>query len=179
MTDPADETDDTEEVIEMDTTEPTDPDRGPDRDADAVLLAELKQALAATRSPNQDRVIADAQDAFVFLAVQDEFAALVFDSLWEDELETNSRALDTIRTLTFETAGLSLEIEISADGIVGQVAPPGAASVQLERGDGRRSVVETDELGSFTLVAHGPGPVRFHVSRGGIETVTDWVNAAG
>lgn len=175
MTEPADRPDDTEEVNEVETNDLT-AEQQLDDDA---LLAELKQALERSRHPHEDKLIADAQDAFTFLTVSDEFAALVFDSLWEDKLETASRSLSTIRTLAFESAGLSLELEVSAEGVVGQVSPPGAATVEAERADGRRSAVETDEFGSFTLDAPGSGPVRFHVSRGATGTVTDWFNAAG
>lgn len=176
MTEPADRPDDTEEVTEVETTALT---TALTTEQDDALLAELKQALARSRHPQQEKLIMDAQDAFTFLAVSDEFAALVFDSLWEDKLETASRSLATIRTLTFESAGLSLELEVSGDGVVGQVSPPGAATVEAERADGRRSVVETDEFGSFTLASPGSGPMRFHVSRGDAVTVTDWFNAAG
>ncbi len=173
MTDPADRPDDTEEVNEVDTTTPDATQR------DDALLVELKQALERSRHPDDDQLIANAQDAFSFLAVHDEFAALVFDSLWEDKLETTSRAVTTIQTLAFESAELSLEIEVSADGVVGQVSPTGAATVEAERADGRRSSVEADEFGSFTLVTPGTGPMRFHVSRGAAGVVTDWFNAAG
>ena len=172
MTDPA-EPDETEEVNEVKTTTPDAAKR------DELLLAELKQALARSRHPHEDKLIADAQDAFSFLAVHDEFAALVFDSLWEDKLETTSRAVTTIRTLAFESAEISLEIEVSADGVVGQVSPAGAATVEAERANGRRSSVDTDDFGSFTLLTPGSGPMRFHVSRGAEGVVTDWFNAAG
>ncbi len=162
-----------EEVNEVETTDMT------AEQADEALLAELKQALRQSGQPHPGQVIADAQDAFSFLAVHDEFAALVFDSLWEDELETTSRALTGIRTLVFESGDLSLEIEVTADGVVGQVSPPGAATVEAERADGRRTEVVTDEFGSFTLSSPGSGPMRFHLSRGAGATVTDWINAAG
>lgn len=172
MTDPTDRTDDSEEVNEVEqTVQAANP---PDDDA---LLAELKFALAEARHDREDQVIAAAQDAFSFLAVSDEFAELVFDSLWEDKLETTSRSLATVRTLTFESAELSMEIETSVGGFVGQVSPPGTATVEAECADGRRSTAETDEFGSFTLASPGSGPMRFHLTRGTTAAVTDWFNA--
>jgi hypothetical protein len=146
---------------------------------DDALLAALGEALAAARRPDQERLIADAQEAFSFLSIQDELAALTFDSLWEDKLESATRSLADVRTLVFDSAELSLEIEISGDGFVGQVTPPTPALIEVERPDGSRTEIETDALGSFTLVARGSGPVRFRVSRGTEVTVTDWINIAG
>jgi len=157
----------------MDTT-PLDPAL---RANDDALLAALGEALARARHPRQDELIAKGQDAFSFAAITDELAALVFDSLWEDKLESASRAtVIATRTLAFESDDLSLEIEISDDGVVGQVSPPGPAEVVAERPDGRRSTVHTDELGSFTLRAPGSGPLRFRLRRDASTAVTDWIN---
>ena len=80
-------------------------------------LAALGEALARARHPRQDELIANCQDAFSFAAITDELAALVFDSLWEDKLESASRAtVIATRTLAFESDDLSLEIEFSGDG---------------------------------------------------------------
>jgi hypothetical protein len=161
------------EVNAMDTT-PLDPAL---RANDDALLAALGEALARARHPRQDELIAKGQDAFSFAAITDELAALVFDSLWEDKLESASRAtVIATRTLAFESDDLSLEIEISDDGVVGQVSPPGPAEVVAERPDGRRSTVHTDELGSFTLRAPGSGPLRFRLRRDASTAVTDWIN---
>lgn len=167
----------TEDELEVNDMEPTHWRPGAWRN-DEVLLAALKDALAPAQHPRHDQLIADAQDAFSFATIADEVAALVFDSMWEDKLETASRAVATVRTLVFESADLSLEIEVSSDGIIGQVTPGGQATVEAERADGRRTVIDTDEFGSFTLAAPGSGPLRFHLRGGGTSAVTDWVNAA-
>jgi hypothetical protein len=146
---------------------------------DDALLAELKAALDAARHPRQEKLTADARDAFSFLAVSDEFAALVFDSLWEDALETTSRAATTIRSLAFESADLSLEVEISADAVVGQLSPAAVTRIVAEWGDGTRRDTESDEFGTFRLVPGGSGPVRFRIGPAAAAVVTDWVNAAG
>lgn len=169
---PTDRTDDSEEVNEVEATA-----RLLDPADDDALLAELKVALAQARHDRDDQVIAAAQDAFSFLAISEEFAELVFDSLWEDKLETASRSLATVRTLTFESSGLSVEIEAFDGGFVGQVSPPGIATVEAECADGRRSTAETDEFGSFTLASPGTGPTRFRLSRGATNAVTEWFNA--
>ena len=162
--------------------------------SDDDLLAELKAALASSRHPREEQQLADAKEAFAFYAVSEEFAALVFDSALEDEMAQASRSTDTVRALTFEAGELALDVEISTDGVVGQVSPAGRAVVEAERGDGSRTRVDTDDLGAFTLAVAGHGPVRFRVRRGDAATetgseaalpdlvadlVTDWVNAAG
>jgi hypothetical protein len=174
MTESDDRNEDEREVNDM---EPTHADPAAWRD-DEVLLAALREALATAQHPRDDQLIADAQDAFSFSTITDEVAALVFDSLWEDKLETASRAVASVRTLVFESAELSLEIEVSSEGIVGQVTPGGLTTVEAERPNGRRAVIDTDEFGSFTLASPGSGPLRFHLRGSGARAVTDWVNAA-
>jgi hypothetical protein len=146
---------------------------------DDALLAELKAALDRAQHPRQEKLTADARDAFSFLAVSDEFAALVFDSLWEDELETTSRAATAIRSLAFESPDLSLEVEISTDAVVGQLSPAAVTRIEAEWADGTRRTVESDEFGTFRLDPGGSGPVRFRLGPVAAAVVTDWVNAAG
>lgn len=175
MSNPDDRIENETEVNDMDVTQHR--LAPPDDDA---LLAALGEALATARHPRSVDLIAGAQDAFSFAGITDEVAALVFDSMWEDKVETASRAATTsVRTLVFESAALSLEIEVAPDGIVGQVTPGDAAIVEAERSDGRRTSVQPDEFGWFSLPAPGSGPLRFHVSAGGTKAVTDWVNATG
>jgi hypothetical protein len=142
---------------------------------DDTLLAALREALDSARHPRTDVLIAQGQEAFAFARVSEEFAALVYDSLLADELAGASRAGDDIRTVIFEAdSGISLEVEVGAETIVGQVAPAGPAGVVAEFADGRRTPVETDELGCFTLPSPGRGVVRFHLTRDDQTTVTDW-----
>ncbi len=175
MTDPNDGTEDEKEVNDM---EPTHSEPAAWRE-DEVLLAALGEALATAQHPRHAQLIADAQDAFSFSTITDEVAALVFDSMWEDKLETATRAATTVRTLVFESAELSLELEVSDSGVVGQVSPPASAEVVVERPDGGRTSVVTDDLGSFTMDSAISGPVRFHLGRMDSVTVTDWINVPG
>jgi hypothetical protein len=176
MSNPDDQTLNETEVNDMDSTHA----RPAPRNDDEALLAALGEALITARHPRSAELIASAQDAFSFASITDEVAALVFDSMWEDKLETASRAAATsVRTLVFESAELSLEIEVSSDGIVGQVTPGNEAIIEAERSDGRRTLVHPDEFGWFSLPAPGPGPLRFHIRAGGRKAVTDWVNATG
>jgi hypothetical protein len=176
MTNTGDELENTREVNDMESTHAGLTPRSDDE----ALLAALREALATTLHPRRDELIASAQDAFSFASITDEVAKLVFDSMWEDKLETASRATATsVRTLVFESDDLTLEIEVSSEGVVGQITPGDGATIEAERSDGRRSGVQTDEFGWFSLPALGPGPLRFHVSAGAAKAVTDWVNATG
>lgn len=141
---------------------------------DDALLAALGEALATARHPDTDLIIAQGQEAFAFASVGDEFALLVYDSLLENELAGASRAAPDSRTVIFESDAVSVEVEIAADSIVGQVAPPGPAAVVAEFSDGRQVEAEADDLGCFTLPASGPGAIRFRVTRDDTTTVTDW-----
>jgi hypothetical protein len=142
---------------------------------DDALLASLRDALASARHPRTEVLIAQGQEAYAFGSVSEEFAALVYDSVLTGDLAGASRAADDVRTVIFESDnGVSLEVEVGVDTIVGQVAPPAPASVLAEFADGRRLPLDTDELGCFTMPFPGRGVVRFHLTRDGRTTVTDW-----
>ncbi len=142
---------------------------------DDALLAALGQALATARHSESDRILADGREAFAFATVADEFAALVYDSMLDEESVSTSRARGEARTVVFESATATIEIEITDDAIVGQVAPTGPAEIVAEYADGHRTQVPLDDLGCFTLTPGRGGRLRFHITVEDTTTVTDWL----
>ncbi|HLN05699.1 MAG TPA: hypothetical protein VK217_05445, partial [Acidimicrobiales bacterium] len=111
--------------------------------------------------------------------IDDELAALVYDSMIDDDLLASVRSGgQSIRQLTFAARDLVLEMEVSdARRVVGQVVPPQAAIVEL-RHRGGTTPVTTDELGCFHVPALPDGPVSFRCrpSRADANSVaTSWI----
>jgi hypothetical protein len=139
------------------------------------LLADLKEALLAAQHPQEALIIANAQDAFSYATLDEELAHLVYDSLLEGDLVGTVRAADTSRMVVFECQALTMELEIRGRDIVGQIGPPGPATVIVETADGAMAEVHADALGCFTArVGDALGPLRFRVSRPGSSAITEW-----
>ncbi len=149
---------------------------------DDALLAALHEALAVTRAPAADGIAgiaaltAGAQAAFSFRTMEEELASLIYDSLLDADPVGAGRAAKAARTVVFESDAVSVEMEITDDGIVGQVAPPVGASVFAEASDGTRIAVVCDELGCFTLPTPGHGMLRLHIAASGSTAVTEWAH---
>ena len=145
------------------------------RDDDAMLAA-LRAALATAQHPQHALIVANAQDAFSFSTLDEELATLVYDSLLQSEEVSLTREPDQARTVVFESAALSMELEIGEGTIVGQVAPAGEYQVRVEAADGAAVQTATDELGCFTAAVPAAGPLRFRIARRGSATVTEWTD---
>lgn len=145
-------------------------------DDDDALLALLGQALAESQHPDTEALTAGALAAFSFRTMDQELASLVYDSMLEPDLIGAERSLDAARTIVFESDEVSLQIEIRAAGMIGQVVPPGKATVTAEDPDGNRTEVVTDDLGCFTLDRPGRGPMRLYIRTAGTSVVTRWTD---
>jgi len=140
---------------------------------DDALLAALKEALETAWHPQEDLVMANAQDAFTFSRLDEELASLVYDSLLEPELVQTREATET-RTVVFESEALSMEVEIVGDSLFGQVTPDGERHIRVEATNGRPLEVTTDELGCFRVRVPTDGAFRLRITRSGSTTVTEW-----
>ena len=139
------------------------------------LLADLKDALLAAQHPQTGLIIANAQDAFSYSSMEDELARLVYDSMLQGDPIGSVRAADTSRMVIFECEAMTLEMEIRGRDIVGQIGPPGPATVIVEASEAAMIEVHADELGCFTARLDNPtGPLRFRVSRPGSSAITEW-----
>ena len=78
------------------------------------LLADLKDALLAAQHPQKELIIANAQDAFGYLTMEEELARLVYDTMLEGDPVGSARAADTSRMVIFECEAMTMEMEIRA-----------------------------------------------------------------
>ena len=84
-------------------------------------------------------------------------------------------AEDDARVLIFTASPLSLELEVMAGYIVGQIVPPGPGAILLETGDGATFRVEADDIGFFDLSGVPRGSVRLWCDTPTGRLITDWV----
>lgn len=140
---------------------------------DDALLARLASVTRRV-DPVPAGVAAAARDSFDWRDLDRELAELVFDSAVDRDL-AGVRSDDDSRQLTFEGAGLAVEMEVSAGrGLVGQIVPPQPGRVEIRH---RRAtqVVHADHLGRFSgeLGAGGPVSLVFR-PEAGTAVSTDW-----
>ncbi len=82
---------------------------------------------------------------------------------------------DDARVLIFTASPLSLELEVMAGHIVGQIVPPGPGEILVETSDGATLQVEADDIGFFELSDAPRGPVRLRCDTPTGRLITDWV----
>jgi hypothetical protein len=141
----------------------------PQPPSDAELLAALDAAIEAAQ-PMPPSVAELGRMAWSARALDAEFAELVGDSLADDVLADDERyairADAQPRLLSFAAGdtAIEVEIEVGADGVqhvVGQILPPGPATVTFERAAGaQRSQADAGGRFAFDCVARGPARLR-------------------
>ena len=123
-------------------------------DPDAELIQELKDVLENT-DPTPVGVTEFAKAALGWRRIDAELAELLADTALEESALVRSG--ESARRLTFRTDKLSIDVEVQVeDGAVrllGQLAPPLAASVEVQSGDGSvLAAAACDELGRFRII---------------------------
>jgi hypothetical protein len=148
--------------------------------SDDELMAALGEAVTEDASVS-DRRREAAYGAFTWRTVDDELAELLHDSLLDAGAAVRSSA-GTPRALTFGRSGLTLEVEVAGDQVLGEVVPEGSAAdgseparVMLQRPDAEDVTVDADSAGFFRFSGVGPGLARFVVELGGWSLTTPWV----
>ena len=140
---------------------------------DQTLLAELDKAWYAAQCVPAE-FIAAGKRVWTASDLDAELAELIYDSLREPAQVRTDRA--ELRALTFASATQTIELEVTAGGLLGQLVPPGRAQIEVEARDGGSVNASTDELGFFTIprVPEGPFRLRYR-SAAGVDVVTGWI----
>lgn len=146
------------------------------RDDETELLGALKRAIAARRAVPQEFVEA-AKDAFAWYNIDAELAQLTYDSIRGFEYAPPTRAEGaTIRALTFTSARLTIELEVTEDSLLGQVVPAQAATIAVQAEGATDTAIETDDIGCFSIGPIPVGPFRLHCqASAGVEVLTGWI----
>jgi hypothetical protein len=141
---------------------------------DNDLLALLEEALDAEGDVPPD-FIAAGKAAFVWRTIDAELAALVYDSDREPAL-TRTQTTADLRALTFASANITIELELTATGLIGQLVPPSNAEIDVQTAAGVTGSVTTDELGCFTIRVIPQEPFRLRCRAGEtVDVLTTWI----
>jgi hypothetical protein len=118
---------------------------------------------------------------YTFRTLDAELAALAFDSAagGDEQLMPSERPA---RLLSFETADLTIEVEIIPQGetihLVGQILPPAVVQIDVRQQE-VVSTGTTDGLGRFSLILPELGPFQLSLPYAGPKggaTMTDWIS---
>ena len=143
-------------------------------DDDDSLAADLADALqAANDIPPQ--FLEAGKAAFAWRTIDADLAELTFDSA-----ETASRGMRAggaaYRSLTYAGREVTIGLEVTTDGLHGQVAPPQAGKLEVRQRDGSSLSVDVDEVGWFQIRPRPPGMFRLHLRTArGLFIVTEWM----
>ncbi|MGQ5229237.1 hypothetical protein ACW69C_20815 [Streptomyces sp. MN3] len=139
-----------------------------------LLEEELRQA-ASLLDPVPPALLQSAVDAFALRDLEARVAGLTFDSL-VDAIPVRGAAAAP-RMLTFTAGEVTLDVELTEDGLIGQVLPPGPAHIEVLTGSRPSTTATADDMGRFTapVTPSGPFALRLHTTD---ETVmTEWLRA--
>ena len=135
---------------------------------DDELLDALREALRA-REAVPDEFIEAGKSAFAWHNIDAELAQLTYDSSRDAEYELSMRAEDaSIRALTFTSAHLTIELEVSEDSVLGQVVPAQCGMIEIQGREGPTATTEADEVGCFLIrpIPDSPFRLRFRTADG-------------
>ena len=140
---------------------------------DDELLAELGAAMrGAAQVPA--RFVTVGKSAFAFRGVSAEIAALTHDSAGAALAGTRAESA-ALRSLTFVASELAIELEVTADALVGQVVPPRSGEIELVGPSGPIASTAVDEVGWFAIQPAPTGPIRLHLRMSDGESIrTEW-----
>jgi hypothetical protein len=142
---------------------------------DDMLLVELGRAVRAGAEVPAGFVAA-GKAAFTWRNVDAELAALGFDSAVAPAAAGTRAEQATLRALTFVASRLTVEVEVTADALLGQVVPPTAGEVEVHGVKGPAGTAAIDEIGWFVVRPVPARMVRLHLrTTDGQSVLTPWV----
>ena len=133
---------------------------------DEQLLAALREALGADENVPPE-FIELGKNAYAWHNIDAELAQLTYDSIHEPEEALSLRAeAASIRALTFTSAHLTIELEVSEDSVLGQVIPAQSGMIEIQGREGTTATTEADEVGCFLIrpIPDSPFRLRFRTA---------------
>jgi hypothetical protein len=143
---------------------------------DQALLAALRQALRARQAVPPEFVEA-GKNAFAWHDIDAELAQLTYDSTRDTGHVPSTRTeAASIRALTFTSAHLTIELEVTSDTLLGQIIPTQTAMIKVQTHAGVETALSADEIGCFSIRPIPAVPFRLHCrTAGGIDVLTGWI----
>jgi hypothetical protein len=148
-------------------------------DCDSELLGELVEAVRERVAVPDDHRTA-ARFAYAWRTADEELAVaeLMFDSACDPEPAGLTRSAGSARALTFRSGPVLVEVEVTDDGIVGQLSPASAGRVLARTAAGVYDRTQVGPVGFFSLGPPPPGPVRICAYTAEFSVATAWVPLA-
>ncbi|HVQ93159.1 MAG TPA: hypothetical protein VMU51_19130 [Mycobacteriales bacterium] len=152
-------------------------------DDDDALAAALDTALREA-SDVPAGFVAAGKAAFAWHGVDAELAQLRHDSATADPDEQYAAATRAgpddpavLRTLSFAADRLTVELDLTAEAVLGQIVPAQPGQVEVRAGDAAPGTVSIDEDGWFTIRPIPAGPFRLRcVTADGTAVLTGWIS---
>jgi len=143
---------------------------------DDQLLGALREAMRA-RQAVPFEIVEAAKGAYAWHNIDAELAQLTYDSSRDQERMASVRSESaSIRALTFTSAHASIELEVTADSLLGQVMPPGEGTIEAQTRLGATTAAPVDEIGCFSIEPVPAGQFRLHCHTArGLDVVTGWI----
>jgi hypothetical protein len=142
---------------------------------DEQLLAALGEAMRA-RKAVPEWFVETGKNAYAWHDIDADLARLTYDSLVDRERAAAVRSeAASIRALTFTSARLSIELEVSESSLVGQIIPPRAGTLEVHTTAGVTSS-PVDEIGCFVVDPIPSSPFRLRCrTEDGADVLTGWI----
>ncbi|WAZ25503.1 hypothetical protein STRCI_007006 [Streptomyces cinnabarinus] len=142
---------------------------------DGALLEEELRRAAAILDPVPAELSRIAVDAYALHDLDARIAELTFDSV-VDAIPVRG-ATDVPRMLTFRAGEVTVDVEVTGQGLMGQVLPPQAARIEVLGGPQQSALLTTDAMGRFSSASPVSGPFALRLRTGGEVLVTEWLRA--
>jgi hypothetical protein len=141
---------------------------------DEQLLQYLGDAVRS-RAEVPDHFSQVAKEAFAWRGIDAELAELAYDSS-RTELAGARGDRASVRTLTFATGQLTIEVEATPGALRGQLVPPQPGELEMRGRDGTVVTVDIDEVGWFVLTTIVAGPFQLVArTESGRAIRTGWI----
>jgi hypothetical protein len=143
---------------------------------DDQLLTALGDALRIAREVPRGFIEA-GKAAIEWRQIDGELAALTYDSAFDTErVPAAVRAEPAqLRYLTFASAELTIELEVSGDALLGQIVPPQPGELEILALRGAARTTTIDGVGCFVIRPIPSGSFRLHCHLADTNVVTDWI----
>jgi hypothetical protein len=145
---------------------------------DDQLLAALREAFRSARSVPAE-FTATAKATFAWRDIDAELATLTWDSISAGagaELAGQRADPASLRSLTFDSGELTLEIEVTENALLGQLVPPGPGRIEARTIGGDAVTTVINQVGGFTICPIPRGPFRLYCqTTGGANVLTSWL----
>jgi len=143
---------------------------------DEQLLEALREAMRA-RQAVPASFIEMAKNAYAWHNIDAELAQLTYDSDSDQDGAAVMRSeAASIRALTFTSAHLSIELEVTDGSLLGQIIPPQQGTVEVQTKAGASTTTRLDEIGCFSVVPIPARPFRLRCrTADGTDVLTGWI----